>query len=315
MPLTLKPPLTARAMPSRRLSHRLSRKPPRLPAQLSARLPARLPEGLTARLPGRGPGRRPPRALRAALRAPDRSALADLLTRRPVTVRDVRRSLGVETATRRWLIAGVLPLWLGAGLADWYAHRRTRIEDTAGARESLIHAVMMAEAGVPVTLGLFCEVNAGVLAGCAAAYGAHTATAYWDVTYAEQRRRVTPAEQHVHSLLEIVPLMATGFLAVLHWDQARALVTGGRSADWAIRAKRRDPLSPRTRVALVGAMLLLGALPYAEEMRRCLRARPTLRAQPEAPTPPTRTLAIPADPAGSTGSTGSAGSSGSSAAF
>ena len=24
-----------------------------------------------------------------------------------------------------------MPLWLGAGLADWYIHRRTRIEDTA----------------------------------------------------------------------------------------------------------------------------------------------------------------------------------------
>ena len=56
-----------------------------------------------------------------------------------------------------------MPLWLGAGLADWYIHRRTRIEDTAGARESMIHALMFAETGVPVLLGLFCEVNAGVL--------------------------------------------------------------------------------------------------------------------------------------------------------
>lgn len=29
-----------------------------------------------------------------------------------------------------------MPLWLGAGLADWYIHRRTRIQDTAGPRES-----------------------------------------------------------------------------------------------------------------------------------------------------------------------------------
>jgi len=27
-------------------------------------------------------------------------------------------------------------LWLGAGLVDWYLHRRTRIEETAGPRES-----------------------------------------------------------------------------------------------------------------------------------------------------------------------------------
>ena len=51
----------------------------------------------------------------------------------------------------------------------------------------------------------------------------HSATAYWDQAYAEQRRRVTPIEQHVHSLLEVSPLMAALFLTALHWDQAQAL--------------------------------------------------------------------------------------------
>jgi hypothetical protein len=218
--------------------------------------------------------------------APDRAGLRDVAARvTPGNIRQLRRSLGVETATRRWLLGGVVPLWLGAGLADWYCHRRTRIEETSGARESLIHSLMMTEAGAPVMLGLFCEVNAGVLATCAGALGVHSLTAYWDVSYAEARRQVTPAEQHVHSLLEVVPLMATGFLAVLHWDEARALVgaAGGRrgSPDFAIRAKREDPLPKRTKILLIGAMAVLGALPYAEEMVRCLRARPSLQAQPE----------------------------------
>jgi hypothetical protein len=196
-------------------------------------------------------------------------------------IAEVKRTLGVEEATRRGLIAGVLPLWLGAGLADWYRHKQTRIEETAGARESMIHILMMAEGGVPVALGLFCEVNAGTLAACAGAVGVHSLTAYWDVSYAEQRRPVTPVEQHIHSLLEVVPLMATGFLAVLHWDQALALI-GREKPDFGIRSKRRDPLSWRTRVALLGAMGVFGALPYAEEMIRCLRARPTLKPQPAA---------------------------------
>ena len=114
--------------------------------------------------------------------------------------RDLKRSLGVETATRRWLVGAVMPLWLGAGLADWYRHKQTHIENTAGARESMIHSLMMTEAGIPVTLGLFCEVNPGVLAVCATALAAHGLTAYWDVSYAEQRRRVTPVEQHIHSV-------------------------------------------------------------------------------------------------------------------
>lgn len=138
----------------------------------------------------------------------------------------------------------MLPLWLSAGLADWHRHRRTHIETTAGARESMIHSLMMTEAGVPVALGLFCEVNPGVLATCAGALAVHGATAYWDVSYAEERRRVTPLEQHIHSLLEVVPLMATGFLTVLYWDQARALVGQDGRPDFRLRLKRRVPPDP-----------------------------------------------------------------------
>jgi hypothetical protein len=229
------------------------------------------------------------------LLSPDRAALREL-ARHPVgTAGDVRRTLGVETATRRWLIGVVMPVWLGAGLLDWVRHRKTRIETTSGTHESAIHSLMLAESGVPIALGLFCEVNAGVLTTCFGALGVHSATAFWDVSYAEKRRRVTPGEQHIHSLLEVVPLMATGFLAVLHWDQVRALVgRDSRKADFRLRRKRR-PLSWRSRAALIGAMGLFGFLPYAEEMRRCLRARPTLKAQPEAEVPPTDTLRIPAD--------------------
>ncbi|HEU5032534.1 MAG TPA: diguanylate cyclase [Spirillospora sp.] len=229
------------------------------------------------------------------LRSPHLAALRALAdpTVRP---RDVRRALGVETATRRWLIGGVLPLWLGAGLADWHRHRRTRIETTAGTRESMIHSLMMTEAGVPVALGLFCEVNPGVLATCAGALAVHGVTAYWDVSYAEERRRVTPLEQHIHSLLEVVPLMATGFLTVLYWDQARALAGQNGRPDFRLRLKRRDPLSRRTRIALLAAMGVFGVLPYGEEMVRCLRARPTFKPQPTTEPAPTTTLSIPADP-------------------
>ena len=38
---------------------------------------------------------------------------------------DARRILGIEQAGQRLLMGGVMPLWLGAGLADWYIHRRT----------------------------------------------------------------------------------------------------------------------------------------------------------------------------------------------
>ncbi len=136
---------------------------------------------------------------------------------------DLRRKAGTEIAVRRLLVGGVFPLWLGAGLADWYLHRRTKIEETPGPRESLIHHLMFAETGAPVMLGLFCEVNAGVLATAYGAVGLHTLTALWDQYYAEPRRRVSPLEQHVHSFLEVSPVMAAFLLTGLYWDQARAL--------------------------------------------------------------------------------------------
>jgi hypothetical protein len=207
---------------------------------------------------------------------------------------DARRILGIERAGQRLLLGGVMPLWLGAGLADWSIHRRTRIQDTAGARESVIHSLMFAETGVPVLLGLFCEVNAGVLLSAYGAAGVHGGTAYWDQIYAQPRRRVDPLEQHVHSLLEVLPVTAAFLLTALHWDQARALTGRGRP-DFGVRFKRRDPLSVPARARLLAAVTVFGILPYAEELWRCWRTKPTVRPLPEPAAPATATLRIPPD--------------------
>jgi len=220
--------------------------------------------------------------------------LRDLTSRLPHSPSDLRRTAGIENATRRLLLGGVMPLWLGAGLADWYLHRRTRIEDTAGPRESALHSLMFAETGAPVLLGLFCEVNAGVLATAVGAVAAHSATAYWDQAYAEPRRQVTPVEQHVHSLLEVSPIMATFLLTALHWDQAKALAGQDRQPPrFRPRLKRRDPLSATSRVALLAAVTVFGVLPYAEEFVRCWRATPRLSPLPEPAEPATGTLRAP----------------------
>ena len=182
-----------------------------------------------------------------------------------------RRRAGVEDATRRALQWFVVPIWIGAGLADWWCHRRTTIESTAGTTESAIHSAMMAEAGVPAMLGLFCEVNAGVLGLTYATLAVHELTAIWDVAYADGRREVTPTEQHVHGFLERVPLMATLLLTVLHWDQARSAFGLEGQADWRIRGKRRR-LSLLYRAGVLGAVTAFVAVPYGEELARCMRA-------------------------------------------
>ena len=45
----------------------------------------------------------------------------------------------------------------------------------------------------------------------------------WDLAYAITRRYVDPLEQHVHSFLELLPLMGVSFVTILYWDQFLAL--------------------------------------------------------------------------------------------
>ncbi|MGP3942468.1 diguanylate cyclase [Streptomyces sp. 6N106] len=192
--------------------------------------------------------------------------------RRPRDLEVPRNAVDVEDANRRFLMYGVMPLWFVPAVADWIMHRRTRIEETSGTKESAIHALMMTEAGIPVAMGLLARVNPLVLSVMGGAAVAHGATALWDVSLATGEREVRPVEQHIHSFLEVLPLSAMAFTSCLHWDQVRAALRGGdRPEDWKLLPKD-NPLPARYLAAIglgIGAFV---ALPYAEEMTRCLRA-------------------------------------------
>ncbi|CAM5399434.1 diguanylate cyclase [Streptomyces antimycoticus] len=192
--------------------------------------------------------------------------------RRPRDLEVPRNAVDVEDANRRFLMYGVMPLWFVPAVADWIMHRRTRIEETSGTKESAIHALMMTEAGIPVAMGLLARVNPLVLSVMGGAALAHGATALWDVSLATGEREVRPVEQHIHSFLEVLPLSAMAFTSCLHWDQVRAALRGGdRPEDWKLLPKD-NPLPARYLAAIglgIGAFV---ALPYAEEMTRCLRA-------------------------------------------
>jgi hypothetical protein len=189
-------------------------------------------------------------------------------------------AVGVEQTLRRYLLYFIMPLWMGAGLLDWYHHRRTRIEETAGTHESMIHVLMMSQIELPIMVGLFIDVNALVLALLIAAFGAHEATAYWDVSYAEGRREVTPGEQHTHSFLEALPFMVVSCMICLYWDQFLALLGMGRErARFELRLKRR-PLARGPVSRIVAALTAFVVLPYAEELWRCYRFDHTLDAHP-----------------------------------
>ncbi|MEX3760050.1 diguanylate cyclase [Paraburkholderia phenoliruptrix] len=167
----------------------------------------------------------------------------------------------------------VLPVWLAAGFADWLCHRATRIESTTGAKESLIHLLMFAEVGLPLMAAIFLEINAGIILLMIVAFLIHEATALWDVSYALGGRKVTPLEQHVHSFLELVPLMAILLVVSRHWPQFAALFgLGSEPARFELTAKT-EPLPLAYIVTLFALILLFELLPYLEELWRGLRAR------------------------------------------
>lgn len=167
----------------------------------------------------------------------------------------------------------VLPLWLAAGVADWLCHRASDIAHTAGPKESLIHLLMFAEVALPLLACLFMEIDALVIAIMIASFLGHELTALWDVSYAVTRREVTPIEQHVHSFLEIMPLMALLLVALLHRSQATALFGWGEEAARFELNWKRPSLPIPYVVAVLTASLFLEILPYLEELVRGIRAR------------------------------------------
>jgi hypothetical protein len=52
---------------------------------------------------------------------------------------------------------------------------------TAGVTESALHAATTVESGLATVLGLFCEINSGVLGLTFATLTVHDLTAVWDV--------------------------------------------------------------------------------------------------------------------------------------
>jgi hypothetical protein len=170
------------------------------------------------------------------------------------------------------LLYFILPLWLAAGFADYLCHRASHIEKTSGYQESLLHLLMFAEIAVPLLAALFFEINALIILMMIVGFVVHQLTALWDVSFAIDKREVTPIEQHVHSFLEMLPLMSMIIVIILHWPQFMALFGAGPEAAHFTLVLKEEPL-PWTYVsAFLAAVLAFELLPYAEELVRGLRS-------------------------------------------
>lgn len=160
----------------------------------------------------------------------------------------------------------LLPVWLLAGLVDYWSHQRTDIARTAGTPESRLHLLQTVEVGVPVLVVLFLELNLLALALLVAAAVAHTLTAWWDLRYASRHRPILPLEQVAHAFLLTLPLFATAVVLVLHWPvvQAPTDALSSMQGGWGL-AWRDPPWPAGTIVVVLVASMLFGILPGLAE--------------------------------------------------
>jgi hypothetical protein len=177
------------------------------------------------------------------------------------------------TAAQSILMYFVLPLWLAAGFADYLCHRASHIESTSGPKESLLHLLQFAEMAIPTLAAIFLEINALIILIMMGCLILHQATAVWDVRYANATRVVTPTEQHIHGILEMLPLMGLLVIITLHWQQFLALFGfGSEAAHFGLRLKQ-PPLPFWYVATILSLVLLFEILPYLEELARGLKSR------------------------------------------
>lgn len=166
----------------------------------------------------------------------------------------------------------IVPVWIAAGLLDYFEHRRTSIETTSGPRESKLHLFMLAE-GAPLALApLMLEVDAGVLALMWAAFFAHQAIAMWDVDSTVSQRVIPGGEQNVHTFLEGVPFCISVLYTVIHWPQFLALPGIGNERPRLGFSRKRPHTPLRDGLLMSAAVTVFDVLPHVEEFWRCLKA-------------------------------------------
>jgi hypothetical protein len=154
----------------------------------------------------------------------------------------------------------MLLLWLLAGWGDWLCHRRSRIELSAGPRESALHLALYLLVAVPTGMSVYLSIDALLLAFMTACVVAHMVVSVWDTTYAQPRRFISPLEQHIHSHQDMLPFFALALVVVLHWDALGHPV-------WTLSPRPRPlPWGPAVLVALCAGLMMI-----TEELVRCLR--------------------------------------------
>ena len=167
----------------------------------------------------------------------------------------------------------IVPLWGMAGLADWLCHRRAHIAEHDGAKESMIHLLMLAEISIPVVAGLFLDVNALLIAAMIGFLCLHRITMMWDIRHAQKHREVTKLERHVHATMEILALAALLSIIALHFSQFLALLgLGSENARFTL-APKPHRLPPLYSAVVLFNLVVMELLPYLQELYKGLKIK------------------------------------------
>ena len=170
------------------------------------------------------------------------------------------------------VLYGCLPLWLIMGFLDYICHRLSGIEKTTGIKESIYHAIMGVQIGIPIFLGLYLQINVLVLLLMFATLVLHEFLAHADVKYAKQTREISMLETHVHSFMETLPFFTVALIVCINWDAFIDLITLNWSGHLAFRP-REQSLNANYIAGYVALLLFADVIPYIEEIIRCLRTR------------------------------------------
>lgn len=165
----------------------------------------------------------------------------------------------MRTTIYQVIAYGFYPAWLVAGAFDYWCHRRTAIERTSGFIESLYHVAQLATIALIVFGIAFFAGSMTMFAIVAATGVAHTVLSYLDVRFTERRRYISPLEQHVHAVLDVMPLVAIALWIALEWSNAQE----------SFAVQLRDPmLGPAQSAAILLSVCVVAGGPVLEELWR-----------------------------------------------
>lgn len=169
-----------------------------------------------------------------------------------------------------FILYGCLPLWLIMGFADYCCHRQAQIEKTTGLKETMYHAIMGIQIGIPVFLGLYFEINVLLFLVMFAVLIFHEWVAHHDVLYALNTRKISIWETHIHGFLEVIPFVIVALIICINWDNFIDFITLNWAGHMALEPKRH-PFDLYYITWYIVFMLVVDVIPYIEEFIRCWR--------------------------------------------